>query len=116
MNEIKIGNKVIGKNHPSFIIAEVGPNHNGDIDIAKKIIDVAYEAKVDAIKFHTFESKRYVSKDTPRADYDIKNTGGDIDMFEAQKKFELSKETHIELKKYTEERSRFHFYDCLYFE
>ena len=109
MKEIKIANKFVGENYPCFIIAEVGPNHNGDINIAKKLIDVVADAKADAIKFHTFEAKRYVSKNTPKADYDIKNTGTNEDMLEEQKKFELSKDVHIELKKYAEERGLIFF-------
>ena len=41
MNKIKIGNKIIGEGHPTFVIVEIGPNHNGDINIAKKLIDAS---------------------------------------------------------------------------
>ncbi len=51
MSEIKIGNRLVGDGHPCYIIAEVGINHNGDINIAKKLIDVAAAAKCDAVKF-----------------------------------------------------------------
>ena len=49
--EINIGNFTISKDSPCFVIAEAGVNHNGDIEMAKKLIDVAVEAKVDAVKF-----------------------------------------------------------------
>ena len=49
--EIKIGNRLVGDGHPAYVIAEIGINHNGDIEIAKKMIDVAVHAKVDAVKF-----------------------------------------------------------------
>jgi N-acetylneuraminate synthase len=49
--EVKIGNRLIGDGHPAFIIAEIGINHNGDLEIAKKMIDAAVHAGVDAVKF-----------------------------------------------------------------
>ena len=52
---LKIGNKVIGENHPIFFIAEAGVNHNGSIALGKKLIDAAVDAKADAVKFQTFK-------------------------------------------------------------
>lgn len=49
--EIKLGNRMVGDGHPAYIIAEIGINHNGDIEIAKKMIDAAVHAGVDAVKF-----------------------------------------------------------------
>jgi N-acetylneuraminate synthase len=49
--EIKFGNRIVGDGHPAYIIAEVGINHNGDIEIAKRIIDAAVHAGADAVKF-----------------------------------------------------------------
>ena len=51
MKEIRIGNTLVGDNHPCYIVAEIGINHNGDIEIAKKIIDVAVNAGCNAVKF-----------------------------------------------------------------
>jgi N-acetylneuraminate synthase len=51
MSEIKLGNRVVGDGYPCFVIAEIGINHNGDIDIAKKLIDVVVSAGGDAVKF-----------------------------------------------------------------
>jgi len=51
MRTIQIGNRLIGDGHPCFIIAEIGINHNGDIDLAKRLISVALAAGCDAIKF-----------------------------------------------------------------
>ena len=51
MQKIRIGNKTIGEGHPTYIIAEIGINHNGDYDIARELVEVAAEAKVDAVKF-----------------------------------------------------------------
>ena len=49
--EIKLGNRMVGDGHPAYIIAEIGINHNGDIEVAKQIIDAAVHAGVDAVKF-----------------------------------------------------------------
>jgi N-acetylneuraminate synthase len=61
--EIKIGNRIVGDGHPAFVIAEIGINHNGDIGIAKQIIDAAVHAGVDAVKFQ----KRTPDVSTPEA-------------------------------------------------
>jgi len=49
--EIKIGEKLVGDKHPTYIVGEIGINHNGDLEVAKKLIDVAKWAGVDAVKF-----------------------------------------------------------------
>jgi N-acetylneuraminate synthase len=51
MSDVKIGNRLVGGRHPCYVIAEIGINHNGDLDIAKKLIDVAVSAGCDAVKF-----------------------------------------------------------------
>ena len=51
MSEVKIGNRTVGERHPCYVVGEIGINHNGDIDIAKKLIDVAISAGCDAVKF-----------------------------------------------------------------
>jgi len=51
MKEIRINNKIISKSSPIFFIAEIGINHNGSVDLAKKLIDVANICNVDAVKF-----------------------------------------------------------------
>lgn len=57
MSEFNIGDRPIGPNHPTFVIAEAGSNHNGDLEIAKELIDVAADAGVDAVKFQTFRAE-----------------------------------------------------------
>ena len=52
-----------------FIIAEAGVNHNGSVELAKKLIDVAVESEVDAIKFQTFKTENLVSRKATKADY-----------------------------------------------
>lgn len=84
----------------TFIIAEAGVNHNGDIELAKKLIDSAYEASADAIKFQTFKAEKFVSKNTPKADYQKQTTDYNESQFEMIKKLELDIETHKELLSY----------------
>jgi len=83
-----------------FIIAEAGVNHNGDSNLAKKLIDVAVEAGADAVKFQTFKTENLVSKNAAKAPYQKKTTDAQESQFEMIKKLELDLETHQELFKY----------------
>ncbi len=87
-------------NSKTFIIAEIGVNHNGDIDLAKKLILKAKECKVDAVKFQTFKAENLVTKDTQKADYQKQNSEEDT-QFEMLKNLELSKEDFKILKDFT---------------
>ena len=69
-----------------FIIAEAGVNHNGSIELAKKLIDVAVEAKVDAVKFQTFKAENLVSKNAQKADYQKETTNKEESQFDMIKK------------------------------
>jgi N,N'-diacetyllegionaminate synthase len=84
-----------------IIIAEAGVNHNGDINLAKKLIDVAVEAGVDYVKFQTFKSESLVSKSAKKANYQIENTQDATEnQLQMLKKLELSHEQHVELMEY----------------
>jgi N,N'-diacetyllegionaminate synthase len=88
-----------------IIIAEAGVNHNGDINLAKKLIDVAVEAGVDYVKFQTFKSESLVSKSAKKADYQIENTQDSTEnQLQMLKKLELSHEQHIELMAYCRQK------------
>lgn len=100
MKKIIIKNKKIGEKSPSFIIAEAGVNHNGNIKLAKKLIDKAKEAGVDAIKFQTFKTEDIVTKQASQAKYQAKNIGKKESQYEMLKRLELSEKDFIELKKY----------------
>lgn len=82
------------------IIAEAGVNHNGDINLAKQLIDVAAEAGVDYVKFQTFKAANLVSKDAKKADYQIENTKNNDSQFKMLKALELSHQDHEELIAY----------------
>ena len=88
-----------------IIIAEAGVNHNGDIQLAKKLIDAAVDAGVDYVKFQTFKADKLVSRDAKRASYQNKNINdGDDSQYNMLKKLELSHENHLELISYCLER------------
>ncbi len=89
----------------TFIIAEAGVNHNGSIELAKKLIDVAVEAGADAVKFQTFKAEKVISKFAQKAEYQKKTTDSQESQLEMVKKLELSFENFVELKKYCDERN-----------
>jgi N-acetylneuraminate synthase len=97
MNGIDISKKI-------FIIAEAGVNHNGRLDLAYKLVDVAREVGADAIKFQTFKAEKLVSSKAPKAEYQKKTTGSDESQLEMIRKLELSFEDFIKLKKYCEKK------------
>ncbi len=83
-----------------FIIAEAGVNHNGSVELAKKLIDIASEAGADAVKFQTFKAENLVLKNTQKADYQKETTDKEESQFDMIKKLELDTETHTELIAY----------------
>ena len=92
---IKFNNgKEISENSPCFIIAEAGVNHNGDIKIAKKLVDMAVECKADAVKFQSFFTDEVIIKKAPKAKYHIETTGDD----NVQTWYNLIKSTEMDLK------------------
>jgi N,N'-diacetyllegionaminate synthase len=89
-----------------IIIAEAGVNHNGDIQIAKKLIDAAVEAGVDYVKFQTFKADNLVSKSAKKAAYQSVNINdGDDSQYTMLKNLELSHENHLELMSYCSKRN-----------
>ncbi|MCX2680682.1 N-acetylneuraminate synthase [Galbibacter sp. EGI 63066] len=89
-----------------LIIAEAGVNHNGNISLAKKLIDAAANAGADYVKFQTFKAKNLASKNAKKAKYQVVNTNDSVEsQYEMLKKLELNVEAHYELIKYCESRS-----------
>lgn len=87
-----------------FIIAEAGVNHNGDLETAKKLIDAAAKAGVNAVKFQTFKTEKIVCKNAEKADYQKAATDAQQSQFEMLKKLELTEEMHQELIAYCKAR------------
>lgn len=82
------------------IIAEAGVNHNGSTDLAYKLIDAAYAAGVDIVKFQTFKAKNLVTKNAQQADYQKQNTGVTESQFDMLNRLELDYDTHKSLVAY----------------
>ena len=87
-----------------FIIAEAGVNHNGRLDLAYQLIDVAKDAEADAVKFQTFKAENVVSRLADKAEYQKKATGSDKSQLEMIKKLEISFDDFIKLKKYCDKK------------
>lgn len=83
-----------------LIIAEAGVNHNGNIDQAKRLIDVASDSGVDYVKFQTFKADKVVTKAAVRSNYQNVNTGNTDSQYEMIKKLELSEDMHHKLIAY----------------
>jgi len=95
--ELKIQNKIIGSEHPVFIIAEAGVNHNGDIDLAKRLVREAKECGADCVKFQTFKAERVVTENAPKAKYQLKTTDPGESQIDMLKKLELPQEAYKEI-------------------
>ena len=96
--KIKIGNRFIGDEEPCFIIAEAGSNHNRDFKTAKGLIDAAFEAGADAIKFQVFSAEKHYSKKTPL------HSGYKEHLYDLIKKLEIPREWLKELKDYSDKK------------
>lgn len=88
-----------------IVIAEAGVNHNGDIEIAKSLVDVAVDAKADIVKFQTFSAERQVTKNASKAAYQRETTTSDETQYSMLKKLELNVEMHVELISYCKSRN-----------
>ena len=92
------------KENKVFIIAEAGVNHNGSIDLAKKLIDEASKSGADAVKFQTFKAENLVSKNAQKAEYQKQTTNSSESQFDMIKRLELDLEMHKELINYCQEK------------
>lgn len=103
-SEIKIGNRLLGRHRPCFIIAEAGVNHNGDIRLARQLIDQAKQAGVDAIKFQSYTATELVTARGALAAYQRKNINRQISQQKMLTRLELSRSDFIQLKNYCDRK------------
>jgi N-acetylneuraminate synthase len=97
---IYIGDAHISEEGACYVIAEAGVNHNGDIDIARKMVDAAAEAGADAVKFQMFRTEDLILSGVRKAPYQRASKAGGKSQFEMLKALELGKKEHAELFKY----------------
>ncbi len=96
--KVKVGNRYIGSGEPCFVIAEAGSNHNGELKIAKELIDAVSEVGADAIKFQVFSAEKHYSRKTPQHSAYKEN------LFDLIKKLEIPREWLGELKEYSDKK------------
>lgn len=101
---IELGGKRVGPGCPCLIIAEGGVNHNGDIELAKNLIDVAADGGADVVKFQTFRADKLASASAPKAEYQKRTTASEESQHAMLKKLELSKEDHKVLMAHAKKR------------
>jgi N-acetylneuraminate synthase/N,N'-diacetyllegionaminate synthase len=99
-----LGTRAVGAGHPCFVIAEAGVNHNGDVELAHRLVDVAADAGADAIKFQTFEPERLVSPLARKAEYQVANTGSSESQLEMLRRLVLPREALAPLAAHAAER------------
>lgn len=87
------------KKNKTIVIAEAGVNHNGNINLALKLVDIAAKAKADYVKFQTYSTENLVQKKVGLAKYQKKNTRDISSQFKLLKKFELSEQDHLKILK-----------------
>lgn len=101
--KFKIGNVSVGDGCEPFIIAEAGINHNGDIELAKRMVKIASESGVDAVKFQTFRTEEFISDRS--VEYTYKSQGVQVteSMFDMFKRTEFTDDEWREIKAYCDE-------------
>jgi sialic acid synthase SpsE len=99
----EIKDRTVGRGQPCFVIAEPGSNHNGRLDTALKLIDVAADAGADAVKFQTFRAEDHYVRNTPQFTY-LRNVEPQLSTFDLIKKNEMPREWHASLRAHAEKR------------
>jgi len=96
-NTIEISGHSIGKGHPTFLIAEAGVNHNGNMDLAKQLIISAKKCGAHCVKFQTFKAERVVSETAPKAEYQIKNTRSEESQLKMLQSLEIPESNYVDI-------------------
>lgn len=103
--QLTIENKIISQDSATFVIAEAGVNHGGDMNVAKKLIDIASDAGADAVKFQTFKSENLILENVKKAPYQQQTTSASESQIDMLKKLEVTREQNLELKEYCKKKN-----------
>jgi N,N'-diacetyllegionaminate synthase len=101
---VTVGERAVGPGEPCFVIAEAGVNHNGDLELALRLVDAAAEAGADAVKFQTFQAEGVAAVGAPKADYQLDTTPAGESQLEMLKRLELDADAYRTLKEAAERR------------
>lgn len=104
MNSVSIGEQLVGKNQPCFLVAEIGINHNGDMELAKKTIDAAADAGADAVKFQNYHTEDFISDRNLTYEYESQGQTIIESQYEMFKRCELTTDSLHELKRHCDLR------------
>jgi len=101
---IDIAGRKVGPDQPCFIVAEAGVNHNGRLEMARQLVDVAAQAGADAVKFQTFKAEKVISPQAPKAAYQLQTTDTSESQLDMVKRLELSFDAFRELYAYCQDK------------
>jgi N,N'-diacetyllegionaminate synthase len=101
---VRLGDRRVGDGEPCFVIAEAGVNHNGNQELAARLVEAAAAAGADAVKFQTFRAEEVATASAPKADYQLETTSRTETQLEMLRRLELGWEAHAALKLLAEER------------
>lgn len=102
---LSIAGRFVGPDHPCFIIAEIGVNHDGEIEKARQLIDAAVKSGADAVKFQTFVAERLATPEAPKAAYQLDATSTGESQLEMLRRLELDPQAHEQLMRYSRQRN-----------
>lgn len=100
----RIGNKDVGGDHPVFIIAEAGVNHNGSLDLAREMVDAARNSGADAVKFQSFKTKHLLIENIEKAPYQKLTTDQKETQTEMIQRLEIDEVFHAKIKAYCDQQ------------
>ncbi|MFC1735414.1 N-acetylneuraminate synthase, partial [Candidatus Hydrogenedentota bacterium] len=101
---VNIANHSVGPGHPCLIIAEAGVNHNGDTEMALRLVGAAADAKADVVKFQTFKGEKLASAEAPKAAYQLQQTDQEESQQEMLRRLELTPAMHEAIRERCNER------------